>query len=458
MKKNEEYIVDIIDNGIDGDGIAKINTFTVFVPQTLKGERVRIIIVKVHTSYAFAKCIEIIKKSTDRVDEDCSTYRRCGGCSLRYMNYEKTLQLKTEMVKNCIKKEVNENIPVNNAIGMGNPYNYRNKLQYPVGMNKDNMPIMGVYAKRSHDIIETTDCLIQDKKAQDVAQDAFEYLMQAGVKPYNESNQSGTLRHIIIRTGLVTGEMMLTLVLNTDKLNNEREFIEKICSKHKEIKTIVKNINKRNTNVILGKENEVIYGDGYIYDQIGEYKFKISPLSFYQVNPVQTELLYNIAIEYAELTGKETVLDLYCGIGTIGIFASRKAKKLYGIEIIESAIEDAKENAKLNDVHNADFYAGDVEEILPVIMKKEKIAPDVVFVDPPRKGCDSKTIDNLLLLNPKRIVYVSCNPATLARDLKKLSIKYEIKQVQPVDMFPWTRSCGVCCGDEIETKFLSISL
>ena len=440
MKKNDEYIVDIIDNGIDGDGIAKIDNFTIFVPQTLKGEKVKIVIVKVNTSYAFAKCIEVIKKSGNRVNEDCITYKRCGGCSLRYMSYEESLNVKTKMVQNCLKKELNNNVEVHKAIGMGNPYYYRNKLQYPVGVDSKGKPVMGVYARRTHDIVKTKECLIQNKKSQEIANETFDYLIKMGVKPYNEKTLNGLLRHIVIRIGIMTDEVMLILVLNDKKIKNEDNFVKYITKRYPEIKTIVKNTNKKDTNVILGEKNEIIYGPGYIYDNLGEYKFKISPMSFYQVNPVQTELLYNIAVEFANLKGIETILDLYCGIGTIGIFAANKARRLYGVEIIENAIIDARENARINSIENAKFYAGDVEQILPIIMKEEKISPDIVFIDPPRKGCDNKTIENILKLKPSKIVYISCNPATLARDLKKFSEEYDIKEVQPVDMFPWTRS------------------
>lgn len=449
IHKNQEYVVTIIDNGFEGEGIAKIDNFTIFVPQTLKGEKVRIVIVKVKSSYAFAKAIEIIEPSAYRLKEDCTTYKKCGGCNLRYMEYEHSLNLKQEAVQNCFKKELGREVEVYPTVGMGNPFYYRNKLQYPVGLDKEGKPVMGVYANRSHNIIPTQDCLLQNKKAQEIAKDAFNYLMNIGVEPYQEEKQTGTLRHIMVRTGLITGEVMLVLVLNKESFGKEEKFVHEICSQHTEIKTIVKNINKQNTNVILGKENEVIFGQGYIFDKLGEYIFKISPLSFYQVNPVQTEMLYNIAIEYAELTGKETILDLYCGIGTIGIFSAKKAKKLYGIEIVESAIEDAKENAKLNGIENAEFYAGDVEEILPKIIEKEKISPDVVFIDPPRKGCDAKTIENLLEIQAKKIIYVSCNPATLARDVKLLQEKYELKRVQPVDMFPFTSH--VECVAELST-------
>lgn len=456
VKKNEEYVVDIIDNGINGEGIAKINNFTVFVPQTLIGEKVKILIVKVQSSYAFGKVLEFMNKSEHRMKEDCNTYKRCGGCNLRFIDYSETLKIKQNIVKNCFIKSLGENVDVKTTIGMEIPKFYRNKLQYPVGVDKNGKAVMGVYANRTHEIIPTKHCLIQNEKNQEIANDAFNFLIENGVKPYNEKKQIGDLRHIVIRIGISTNEVMLILVLNSCKLECEKSFVEYICEKHPEIKTIVKNINSKNTNVILGMENNVIYGEGYIFDHLEGYKFKISPLSFYQVNHIQTEKLYNVAVDYAELKGNETILDLYCGIGTIGIFASKFAKKLYGIEIIENAIKDAKENAKINNIDNAEFYCGDVEKLLPKIMKKEKIAPNVVFIDPPRKGCDTVTIENLLKLKPEKIVYISCNPATLARDVALLKESYKIKKVQPVDMFPYTRTRGSCISIEFKIKMREV--
>lgn len=438
LRKGTEHIVEIIDNGIDGEGIAKINNFTVFVEQTVKGEKVKILILKVNKNFAYAKPIEIIEKSAKRITEDCATYKRCGGCSLRFLEYEETLDIKEEMVKNCLKKANVNATKINKTIGMGNPYNYRNKLQYPLGLDKNGKPVMGVYAKRSHEIIPVEKCHIQNELSENIAKDTFEFFKRNNIKMYNEQTLEGTMRHIVIRIGIMTNEVMLILVVNNNESKKEKEFIEYITSKYPEIKTIIKNYNTKNTNVILGNKNETIYGKGYIYDTLGEYKFKISPLSFYQTNVVQTEALYNKAVEYAGLTGKETILDLYCGIGTIGIFASKEAKKVYGIEIIENAIKDAKENVKINNIKNAEFFCGDVEEILPVIIEKNNIKPQIVFVDPPRKGLDSQTLQTLIKLKPEKIVYISCNPATFARDTKVLQEQYNILEVTPVDMFPFT--------------------
>lgn len=439
IQKNQEYIVDIIDNGYDGEGIAKINDFTIFIQGAIKGEKVKILILKVTKSFAYGKILEIINASNNRNNVDCKTFSKCGGCTLRHINYRETLNIKRDIVKNCLYKELHRDVEVKNTIGMEKPLYYRNKLQYPVGYDKDNKPVMGIYSGRTHNIIETEqNCYIQNEKCSEIAKDIFEFTVKNNIKPYNEQTNKGTLRHIVIRIGIKTNEIMVTLVVNNDKFNNEEEFIEELTKKYPEIKTIVKNYNEKNTNVILGKKNKVIYGNGYIYDMLGSYKFKISPLSFYQVNPLQTEVLYNKAIEYANLTGEETIFDLYCGIGTIGIFASAKAKKVYGIEVVPEAIEDAKENAKLNKIENAEFFVGEVEKILPELIEERKILADVAFIDPPRKGCDNITIETLLKIMPQKIVYVSCNPATLARDIRLLEEKYELKQVQPVDMFAFT--------------------
>ena len=438
LKKGDKHTVEIIDNGIDGEGIAKIDNFTIFVPQTVKGEKVNILILKVNKTYAFAKALEILNKSPQRIIEDCKTYKRCGGCSLRFLEYEATLEIKENIVSNCLKKALGKEMKVNKAIGMGNPFNYRNKLQYPLGLNKEGKPVMGVYAKRSHEIIPVEKCQIQNELSEQIAKDVFEYIKDNKISVYNEQNLTGTMRHIVIRIGVITQEIMLILVMNDNNFKKEKEFITYITSKYPQIKTIIKNYNPKNTNVILGTKNETIYGPGYIYDILGDYKFKISPLSFYQTNPVQTEALYEKALEYANLTGAETILDLYCGIGTIGIFASKKAKKVYGIEIIENAIKDAKENTQINNIQNAEFYCGEVENVLPKIIFQNNIKPEVVFVDPPRKGLDTKTINTILNLQPPKIIYISCNPATFARDVAILNEKYEIKEVTPVDMFPFT--------------------
>jgi len=439
MKKNEEYVVDIIDNGYEGEGIAKIDNFTIFIPGAIKGEKVKVVIVKVTSSFAYGKILEVLEKSTDRVkDVDCSTYKRCGGCNLRHINYAKTLELKKNTVQNLVNKTLKEKIEVKNTIGMENPFNYRNKAQYPVGLDKQGNPVIGVFANRTHEVIEIKECMIQNKESEKIAKHICEFAKENNISVYNEETRKGLLRHIVIKVGIKTNEIMCVLVLNGREINNEEKLVKELIEKFPNIKTIVKNINTQNTNVILGKENINIYGEGYIYDKLGDYTFKISPLSFYQINPIQTEKLYNLALEKAELTGKEILFDLYCGIGTIGIFIANKAKEVYGIEIVEQAIEDAKENCKINNITNAKYYAGDTEKLLTDLIEKQNIIPDVVVVDPPRKGLDRTTIENIKNIKAKKVIYISCNPATLVRDLAYLEDKYEVKEIQPVDMFPFT--------------------
>ena len=436
--KNEKYVVDIIDNGFEGEGIAKIDGLTVFVPGSIKGEKCEILIVKVLASHAYGKIVNIIKKSENRKESDCATYKRCGGCSLRHMTYEHTPKLKRQVVQNLVNKGLTKKVEVLETIGMENPYNYRNKAQYPVGLNSDGQPEVGVFAQRTHTIIPIQTCLIQTEISQKIAKTIIDFVKEKNTQVYNEENQKGLLRHIVIKVGKYTNQVMCILVLNDSKFDQEQELVKLLCEKYPEIKTIVKNINNKNTNVILGKENINLYGNGYIEDKLGEYIFKISPMSFYQVNPVQAEILYTTAINQANLDKNDILFDLYCGIGTIGISASKYVNKVYGIEIVPQAIEDAKENAKINDVKNIEFICGDVEVAFDELINKEKIVPSAIIVDPPRKGLDNKTVENIAKIQPAKLVYISCNPATMVRDLAKLEDIYNIKTIQPVDMFPWT--------------------
>ena len=441
MKKNEIIEVDIIDNGFKGEGIAKFEDYTIFIPGLIKGEVAKVKILKVQKDIAYAKIEEIITKSKYRVEPDCPTYEKCGGCDLRHMSYLQTIRLKKDALLKTLRKELGDeldSIKINKFVDMDYPFYYRNKLQFPVGVGEDGKAIMGVYSERSHRIIPTTDCKIQNELAQEIAQSIIEFMNNNNIPAYDEKTLEGIVRHIIIRTAYSTEEIMITLVVNDMAVPKEKELVKFLTQKYRKIKTIVKNLNDQNTNVILGDTTQVIYGDGYIFDYLGEYRFKISPLSFYQVNPIQTEKLYDVAISKAKLTGKENVFDLYCGIGTIGLFASRKANKVYGIEVIPEAIVDAKRNAVINNVKNIEFVAGEVESELPKILKEENISPDVVFVDPPRKGCAASVIKKLLEVKPSRIIYISCNPATLARDLKLLSEGYSIKEITPVDQFCYT--------------------
>lgn len=436
--KNKEYIVEIIDNGFEGEGIAKINDFTIFIPGAIKGEKVKILIVKVLSSYAFGKILEILEKSENRIEPDCKTYKRCGGCNLRHIKYQETLKLKQNAVQSLVDKTLKNKIRVKETIGMENPYYYRNKVQYPVGIDKNGKPQIGVFANRSHEIIPIEKCFIQNEKSEEIAKYIFELWNENNYTIYNEETRKGLLRHIVIKTGIKTNQYMCILVVNGQGFDNEKEFVSKIANKYKEIRAIIVNSNMKNTNVILGLENRTIFGKGYIEDKLGEYIFKISPLSFYQVNPIQAEKLYNLGIEKAMITKDDIVFDLYCGIGTISLFMSKYAKKVYGIEIVEEAIKAAKENAEINSVDNVEFIAGDVEKVLSNIIYDRKIIPDIVMVDPPRRGLDNTSINNILSIKSKRLVYISCNPATLVRDLAKLEEMYEVKEIVPVDMFPFT--------------------
>lgn len=438
VEKNKEYIVEIIDNGFEGEGIAKINDFTIFIPGAIKGEKVKILIVKVLSSYAFGKILEILEKSENRIEPDCKTYKRCGGCNLRHIKYQETLKLKQNAVQSLVDKTLKNKIRVKETIGMENPYYYRNKVQYPVGIDKNGKPQIGVFANRSHEIIPIEKCFIQNEKSEEIAKYIFELWNENNYTIYNEETRKGLLRHIVIKTGIKTNQYMCILVVNGQGFDNEKEFASKIANKYKEIRAIIVNSNMKNTNVILGLENRTIFGKEYIEDKLGEYIFKISPLSFYQVNPIQAEKLYNLGIEKAKITKEDIVFDLYCGIGTISLFMSKYAKKVYGIEIVEEAIKAAKENAEINSVDNVEFIAGDVEKVLSNIIYDRKIIPDIVMVDPPRRGLDNTSINNILSIKSKRLVYISCNPATLVRDLAKLEEMYEVEEVVPVDMFPFT--------------------
>lgn len=444
VKKNEEYVVDIIDNGYEGEGIAKIEGFTIFVNGVIKGERCKIAITKVTSSHGFARLIEILKKSEYRVEPDCFTYKRCGGCSLRHIDYDETLNIKQEKVQNLVNKTLKNKIEVNRTLGMGNPYNYRNKAQYPVGTDKSGRPIFGIFANRTHEIIPIQECHIQKRISCEIADFVLSEMEKFNISVYNEKTGKGLVRHIITKVGVITNEIMVIIVINGKEMPHELTLANNIIDKFPQVKTVVKSINMKNTNVIMGQKNFSIVGRGYITDRLGDFVFKISPMSFYQVNPVQAEALYNIAIEKANITKDDVVCDLYCGIGTIGIFASKFAKKVYGIEIVSQAIEDARVNANLNKINNIEFICGDVEEAFDELIKKEKVKPDVIIVDPPRRGLDVKTIGNIMKLKTSRVVYISCNPATMVRDLKLMEELYEVVEVQPVDMFPFTTHVECC--------------
>ena len=371
----------------------------------------------------------------------CEISQKCGGCSIHQIPYKEQLKEKTEYIKKLAQSELNNKIKIKDIIGMENPYNYRNKGKFVFGMSKQ-QPLMGFFEEGTHKVVNSNNCMIQNEEINEIANFTFELIKKYKIKIYNEDTGKGFLRYLIIKHAIHTDENMLVFVTTDEKLYKREEIIKALVSKFPNIKTIVQNINNQKTKVILGIKNYKLYGNGYIVDYIEDLKFKISPLSFYQVNPIQTEKLYNTAIQFANLTGKETVYDLYSGIGTISLLVSKQAKKVYGIEVVKDAVKDAIENARLNKISNVEFIDGKVEEMLPRLCQKEKA--DVVFVDPPRSGLDLKTIKTLESVKPNKIVYINCNPVTLMQNLKILQTLYTINEIQPVDMFPWTEHVECC--------------
>ncbi|MDK0636525.1 23S rRNA (uracil(1939)-C(5))-methyltransferase RlmD [Clostridium perfringens] len=442
VEKNKEYIFDIISQGYEGEGIAKIdNKYPIFIEGALKGEKVKVRIVKVNKNFAYGKLMEVLEASEERVNPPCAIYKRCGGCKLQHASYKAQLDFKWDRVKDCVSKigKLDPSI-VKYPLGMENPWRYRNKVQLPIGLINGEVKI-GFFAPRSHDIIDMESCLIQDEIGDKVVKLTREWIEKFNIRPYNvdgEYDEKGIVRHIMIRRGFTTNEVMVVLVTNGEKLPHKEEFVDLMVKNIPGIKSVIQNINSKKTNVILGLESKTLWGEDTISDYIGDFRFNISPLSFFQVNPTQTEVLYGKALEYANLTGNEEVFDAYCGTGTITLFLSQKAKKVYGVEIIPQAIDNAWINAKENKVENVEFFVGESEVVIPDLINKG-VKADVVVVDPPRKGCDKKLLDAITNIDAKKIVYVSCDPSTLGRDLKVLEDNgYKTLEVQPVDMFPNT--------------------
>ena len=442
VEKNKEYIFDIISQGYEGEGIAKIdNKYPIFIEGALKGEKVKVRIVKVNKNFAYGKLIEVLEASEERVNPPCAIYKRCGGCKLQHASYKAQLDFKWDRVKDCVSKigKLDPSI-VKYPLGMEEPWRYRNKVQLPIGLINGEVKI-GFFAPRSHDIIDMESCLIQDEIGDKVVKLTREWIEKFNIRPYNvdgEYDEKGIVRHIMIRRGFTTNEVMVVLVTNGEKLPHKEEFVDLMVKNIPGIKSVIQNINSKKTNVILGLESKTLWGEDTISDYIGDFRFNISPLSFFQVNPTQTEVLYGKALEYANLTGNEEVFDAYCGTGTITLFLSQKAKKVYGVEIIPQAIDNAWINAKENKVDNVEFFVGESEVVIPDLINKG-VKADVVVVDPPRKGCDKKLLDAITNINAKKIVYVSCDPSTLGRDLQVLEENgYKTLEVQPVDMFPNT--------------------
>ncbi|XZK30322.1 23S rRNA (uracil(1939)-C(5))-methyltransferase RlmD [Clostridium perfringens] len=442
VEKNKEYIFDIISQGYEGEGIAKIdNKYPIFIEGALKGEKVKVRIVKVNKNFAYGKLMEVLEASEERVNPPCAIYKRCGGCKIQHASYKAQLDFKWDRVKDCVSKigKLDPSI-VKYPLGMEEPWRYRNKVQLPIGLINGEVKI-GFFAPRSHYIIDMESCLIQDEIGDKVVKLTREWIEKFNIRPYNvdgEYDEKGIVRHIMIRRGFTTNEVMVVLVTNGEKLPHKEEFVDLMVKNIPGIKSIIQNINSKKTNVILGLESKTLWGEDTISDYIGDFRFNISPLSFFQVNPTQTEVLYGKALEYANLTGNEEVFDAYCGTGTITLFLSQKAKKVYGVEIIPQAIDNAWINAKENKVENVEFFVGESEVVIPDLINKG-VKADVVVVDPPRKGCDKKLLDAITNIDAKKIVYVSCDPSTLGRDLKVLEENgYKTLEVQPVDMFPNT--------------------
>lgn len=494
FKKDMELELFIEDMGIEGEGIGRVESTIFFVKDAVLGDQVRVKIMKMKKNYGYARLLEILKPSIYRVEPYCRYYRQCGGCQIQVLDYQKQLNFKENKVRNNLKRiggfslissinpieteepsDKQKSISfINPIIGMEEPYYYRNKAQFPVGTDSNGKIVTGFYAARTHNIISNQKCFLGVDINEKILDIVIAFMEKYQISSYNETTRKGLIRHILIRFGFSTKEIMVCLVINGKYLPYKEELIKKL-QVLEGMTSIVLNINEKNTNVILGEKIINLWGQNFITDYIGNVKYQISPLSFYQVNPIQTKKMYEIVLEYAGLTGKEIVWDLYCGIGTISLFLAQKAKRVYGVEVVDLAIEDARNNAKINGIENVEFFVGKVEEVLPTFYenitlkdikiveqigiqkisnknteKKEKIVkeqvqvndilyPDVIVVDPPRKGCDEKCLETIVKMKPHRVVYVSCDSATLARDLKYLCEReYKISEVQPVDMFPHT--------------------
>ncbi len=450
MKKNDVVTVTVEDMGIAGEGIGKVDGYTLFIKDAVIGDMVEAKIMKAKKNYGYARLMKIIRPSQYRVEPKCPAARQCGGCQIQAMSYDKQLEFKEQKVKNNLMRiggipgEVLDSI-LEPACGMVQPYRYRNKAQYPVGRDKNGSLIAGFYAGRTHQIIPCQDCSLGVEVNSDILRMILEFMEKYQIEPYDEGRHKGLVRHILLRYGFATGEIMVCLVLNGRKLPHAKELTGRL-SEIRGMTSITVSVNTEKTNVIMGGEIITLWGQDYITDYIKDVKYQISPLSFYQVNPVQTRKLYETALQYAGLTENETVWDVYCGIGTISLFLAQKAGKVYGVEIVPQAIEDAKKNAEINGMDNVEFYVGKAEEILPKFYADyaashpgQQARADVMVVDPPRKGCEESVLDTMVQMQPQRIVYVSCDSATLARDVKYLRERgYELEKGRVVDMFPQT--------------------
>lgn len=439
MKKDDLIVLKIEDMGINGEGIGKLDGFPFFVKDAVTGDVVEAKVMKMKKGYGYARLLNIVEPSAMRREPKCAYARQCGGCQLQALAYAAQLDYKARKIQNnLIRIGGFEGMSKPEIIGMDKPWRYRNKAQFPFGTDRSGNTVTGFYAARSHTIIPSTECWLGAEENRLVLEKVLAHMKKYRVSAYDEKSGQGLVRHVLIRKGFSTGELMVCLILNGRKMKALEELAKSLC-RIPGMTSITVNVNMEKTNVIMGKEILPVWGQGYITDMIEDIRYRISPLSFYQVNPVQTEKLYKTALEYADLKGTETVWDLYCGIGTISLFLAKRAGQVYGVEIVPEAIEDARENARINGIRNAEFFVGKAEEVLPQKYEEEGIRADVIVVDPPRKGCDPAALQTMVRMQPERIVYVSCDSATLARDLKYLCQEgYEVRKVKGCDMFPWT--------------------
>ncbi|GAF65513.1 RNA methyltransferase [Bacillus sp. TS-2] len=444
VQKNDIVTVEIEDLTHEGAGVAKIEGYALFIPNTIPGEVIEAKVLKTNKGCGFAKMLTVKQEVQSRIEPPCPIFHECGGCQIQHLDYEAQLDFKRNQVVNVLERLGGiKDVPVYPTLGMEEPWKYRNKSQVPFG-ERDGQLIAGFYQKRSHRIIDMDHCIIQQEENDIAIQAIKEIAARYQIKPYDEEKHRGTLRHVVVRYGKKTGELMVVLVTRGKELPHKQNIIEDIKEALPKVTSIVQNINGNKTNVIFGEKTLLLWGEEYIHDYIGDIRFAISARSFYQVNPVQTQVLYEKALEYADLKGHETVIDAYCGIGTISLFLAQKAKKVLGVEIVTEAISDAKHNARINSLDNVDFAVGEAEKVIPW-WYSQGVRPEVLVVDPPRKGCDEKLLETIIQMKPERVVYVSCNPATLARDLKVLEEGgYQTKQVQPVDMFPQSTHVECC--------------
>jgi 23S rRNA (uracil1939-C5)-methyltransferase len=440
IEKNDYVELTIDGLSHEGLGVGKVQGFTLFVKDTLPGERIKAKIVKKKKHFGFGRLIEVLEESPHRTEPPCPIYDQCGGCQLQHLSYAEQLVQKEKQVRDNLQRiaglDLNE-VNIHPTLGMDEPWRYRNKAQVPIGEMEGGL-IGGFYRQGTHEIIDMQECLIQHEQNDQVIQRVKEIAGKLGVRAYDENTHHGLLRHVVVKYGFASQELMIVLITNGEKVPQSDQLITHLRNEFTHLKSIVQNSNTKRTNVIFGDKTRLLWGEEYIHDHIGNIRFAISARSFYQVNPIQTKVLYDKALEYADLKGTETVIDAYCGIGTISLFLAQKAKKVLGVEIVPEAIADAKRNAQLNKISNVDFAVGEAEKVIPW-WRAQGISADVIVVDPPRKGCEESLLQTIIEMKPKRVVYVSCNPSTLARDLKILEAGgFKTKELQPVDMFPHT--------------------